>query len=216
MFVCKSPCCVTWVLDEHCCPPYAVPHTISDYPTYYDALYYPEYYPSFFESPQNFCAWLAWSLIEHRGCCASCSVVFAGCVTYDSDSIVVTHNKVSVLFSLPVFEASSYTHCAVLRRLASDPSSTVAMSVVASMNLLPPCFQHSPALMSQRLNGLMAPSLALCASSLSGSSVHRAKAANMDLILHHFLDLHVQFGLLSINDVLEQLADVRIPPRLSA
>lgn len=191
MFLCKTPCRVARVLDERYCPPPALAHNISDYPIYYDALYYPQYYPSFFESPENFCSWVARSLVDHPPSCHSCTVVFAGCVSFDGNTIVVTHNKVSVSFPLPVFQTSNYTHCTVLRHLASVASSDVATLVVSSINRLPPCFQHDPALITKRLGCLMAPSLAVCASSLSCSSIRRAKAANIELIVCHFVDLRV-------------------------
>ena len=40
-----------------------MPHMPSDYPVYYDALYFPKFHPSVFETPD--CCWLTEAVTDH-------------------------------------------------------------------------------------------------------------------------------------------------------
>ncbi|KAI5982274.1 hypothetical protein EDC04DRAFT_2844528 [Pisolithus marmoratus] len=66
-FIMKSPFHVAHVLQEHMCQ---TPHSIDDYPDYYDPLYFPHLHLMLFDNSQNFCNWLASALnSQHLTCC---------------------------------------------------------------------------------------------------------------------------------------------------
>jgi hypothetical protein len=57
------------------CPPENIYHDISDFPYYYDPLYFPTqaYYPSFFDTEDSACQWLKTAFHRHLLQCHSCS-----------------------------------------------------------------------------------------------------------------------------------------------
>src|SRR5580700_4125489 len=59
MFLAKSPCKFPRVLDFESCPPEGLEHYASDYPIYYDALYFPNDHSHVFSTTENICTWLS-------------------------------------------------------------------------------------------------------------------------------------------------------------
>ena|ERR1700683_5244487 len=101
LFFKKIPCTAARVLLFEDCHPDNVPHLPSEYPRYYDAIYYPEFHPSIHTTSQLFCLWLSLSLECHHLCCNSClsklpSNIY---VNYTSD---LTHSHKMAFIALGV------------------------------------------------------------------------------------------------------------------
>ena len=58
VFLVKQPSELPRVLSASHCPPNNVLHDISEFPLYYDPLYYPTCFSSIFSSPIKVCEWL--------------------------------------------------------------------------------------------------------------------------------------------------------------
>ena len=56
-FLCKHPSMLPRALCASQCPPHNVFHSITEYPEYYDPLYFPKCHVSLFETEQSVCAW---------------------------------------------------------------------------------------------------------------------------------------------------------------
>lgn len=62
MFMRKTACCVSRVVDSSVLPTSGVWHNPLDYPEFYDPLYYRGLYPRVFASPALVCLWLSHTL----------------------------------------------------------------------------------------------------------------------------------------------------------
>ena len=74
-FLNKCACTALQVLSLNGCPLDNVPHMPSDYPIYYDALYFPWLHPSVFNTSNLFCQWLPKAMIDHWCGSHACSCV---------------------------------------------------------------------------------------------------------------------------------------------
>jgi hypothetical protein len=72
-FLKKCACTAPRALSLEDCPPDNVPHMPSDFPIYYDALYFPQLYPSVFDTPDAFCRWLSTAVRNHQIGLHACS-----------------------------------------------------------------------------------------------------------------------------------------------
>src|ERR1700685_3015455 len=120
-FLKKLPCTAPRVLSFEDCPPDNVPHLPSEYPCYYDAIYYPDFHPSVYTTSQSFCLWLSLSLEHHHLCCSSCQSELPSdiSVNYTSDLISVNVGSCSERFSIPQIESSSFSVCRLHRLLSN-------------------------------------------------------------------------------------------------
>src|ERR1700688_4852624 len=114
----KITCTTPRVLLFEDCPPDNVPHLPSEYPRYYDALYYPELHPGVYTSSQSFCQWLSLSLECHHLCCNSCYFKLPSdfIVDYTNNLIRVSTGRRSEQLSIPEIESSSFSVCRLYRR----------------------------------------------------------------------------------------------------
>jgi hypothetical protein len=118
----KRACTVPRVLSLEKCPPDEVPHMPSEYPLYYDALYFPEFHPSVFETPDSFCRWLTEAVSDHLNgfrACSCTSFIFPFAIDYRQGCFNVTFGPHSMLLSTADVESSSFTVCRTLRRLVT-------------------------------------------------------------------------------------------------
>ena len=72
LFVSKHPSVLPCSLCASKCPPHNVFHAITNYPEYYDPLYFPKCHLSLLENEQSVCAWLLNNLQIHSAVCSSC------------------------------------------------------------------------------------------------------------------------------------------------
>ncbi|KAG1894371.1 uncharacterized protein F5891DRAFT_1195355 [Suillus fuscotomentosus] len=208
-FLNKAPSCVSCVVDKDICPPPTV-HAISDYPKYYDALYYPQYHPAVFATAQTFCAWLLKSLVSHCRCCLVCRNPFTGCVPFDGVHIVVTSSDVSLSLPLGVFESAGYHHCAIMHKLSL--SSNQVFSFTHTLVQYPPWMFYSEDTIKSRLDAILFATLSESISRVPGLRVvHRTKPNFVAAITHHFLDLHANLIARSMPEVLSDFASVMLP-----
>jgi hypothetical protein len=137
--------------------------------------------------------------------CCSCQAPFAGCTSFDGDSVIVTDHKISVFLPLITIESSTYTHCAVFHELSSGCPVDVHS---CALSCIDPCFQYSPIALENNLSHLSAMSLAWCTDSLPCGEICYMKASNLHFILHHFLDLCALLLPLTKPGSLPQFTDV--------
>jgi hypothetical protein len=120
LFIDKRACTAPRVLSLDDCPADKVPHMLSDYPIYYDALYFPELHPSVFETADSFCHWLSKAVRDHQcglHACSCTSLVLLFGVDYIDGSFNVTLGRHSMSLSKTDVELSSFTVCRTIRRL---------------------------------------------------------------------------------------------------
>jgi len=111
---------------------------MSDYPVYYDAIYYPSKHMNVFASPQNFCDWLVKALKNHHLHCTCCDFPFIGSVAFNTAALDIFYAPLCV--SLPknveYFASVDYMHCRLLHELRDlmacpvDSQALVVNSVV--------------------------------------------------------------------------------------
>ena len=114
LFIDKHACTAPQVLSLKDCPLDKVPHMPSDYPIYYDALYFPELHPSVFKMADSFCHWLSEAVRDHQcglHACSCTSLVLLFGVDYIDGSFNVTLGQHSMSFSRSDVESSSFTVC---------------------------------------------------------------------------------------------------------
>ena len=68
------------------CPPHNVFHSVTEYPEYYDPIYFPKCHVSLFESEVAICAWLLNKLQIHSILCTSCPPLHPLCENFE-DSV---------------------------------------------------------------------------------------------------------------------------------
>ncbi|KAG1873527.1 hypothetical protein DFJ58DRAFT_362573 [Suillus subalutaceus] len=112
-------------------------HNVTEYPIYYDALYYPQYHAYNFDTPDKFCAWLLKSLVSHHRSCHTCSFEFRGCVAFNGFSVVVTDGHRSLSLRPSEFESSGYRHCVLLCRFSVCGCDGLASSLARKFDCLP-------------------------------------------------------------------------------
>jgi hypothetical protein len=207
----KLPCRASRALAEHTCPPELVPHELSAYPVYYDALYYPEYHASCFDTPRSFCSWLLSSLQQHPEHCPACSLPFTGCVAFDGVSIIIENCNASISVSPAEFESSYYRHCDIFRKLVSACKLCVASSVMFRLDHFPTWFYYTDDSIVLILSSLSVSVLSEC-SLLLGSKLKRSSKANhVQHILHNIRVVRSEFSDLSPASVTERLSDIELP-----
>ena len=120
-FVNKMPCTVARVLALEACPPHDVLHSPSEYPKYYDALYYPQFNQNVFRTPLSVCVWLCAALENHyQDCGACCQRQRDFRVDYDKNRILVTLGSRAESLSIVEVESPTFTLCRVFRRFNSS------------------------------------------------------------------------------------------------
>ena len=133
------------------CPPVDIPHTIDDYPNYYDPLYFLHLHPSVFENSCNFCNWLASALNNHMLMCHHCHVVKDVCIFYDGMIVSIACNAHSVTMSLQALQSTQYCHCTVMLKIAKRDSLTVFQYLQVRISDLPLWLLYSSELVKQQL-----------------------------------------------------------------
>ncbi|KAJ3574414.1 hypothetical protein NP233_g1788 [Leucocoprinus birnbaumii] len=128
LFLVKSPCRVLHVLAPGTTPSHDVAHDISQYPLYYDPIYYPEYHRAVFMSPSSICAWLEDALNFHLRYCPNCLGCILGrdsicpLVTFTlSCGFVVAVSGEQAAWSLAGIASPSFMVCCALKRLLPGP-----------------------------------------------------------------------------------------------
>ena len=116
-FLKKRACTAPRALLLEDCPPDNVPHMPSDYPIYYDAVYFPELYASVFESPNSFCAWLCTAVRNHQTGQYACScmlLMLPFTVDYIDGYFRVIFGKHSMCLLTAEVESCLFTVCHML------------------------------------------------------------------------------------------------------
>ena len=67
MFIKKQPCQLPRVLSEGLCPPHNEPHLPSEYPHFYNALYYPDLHPEVFSTHEGVSEWIKTMMVTELG-----------------------------------------------------------------------------------------------------------------------------------------------------
>jgi hypothetical protein len=136
----------------------------SDYPVYYDALYFPELHPSVFETADSFCHWLSKAVRDHQ-----CGLHACGCtslllplpfgIDYIDGHFNVIFGQHSMSFSRADVESPTFTVCRTIRRLVSLVDEPFVTSRVVLLNENPTwCYRPDPEI-SQALMDLPLPAL---------------------------------------------------------
>jgi hypothetical protein len=92
----------------------------SDYPIYYNALYFPELHPSIFEMADSFCHRLSKAVRDHQcglHACSCTSLVLLFGIDYIDGSFNVTLGQHSMSFLRTDVEWSSFTVCRTICQL---------------------------------------------------------------------------------------------------
>ena len=122
-FLCKQPCLQPRVLSASQCPPHDVVHDVSQFPDFYDALYYPMDHPSLFVSEQNVCAWLSDGLRAHFSRCFFCSsskfsspeVIWN--ISYRCGDFCFQYKACQLHVTFSYIESSSFSFCRLFHSL---------------------------------------------------------------------------------------------------
>ena len=86
LFVLKHPSVVPHALCASKCPTHNVFHSATEYPQYYDPLYFPKCHVSLFESEVAICVWLLNNLQIYSIVCSSCPPLCPLCENFE-DSV---------------------------------------------------------------------------------------------------------------------------------
>ena len=117
VFLVKQPSELPRVLSASHCPPNNVLHDISEFPLYYDPLYYPTCFSSIFSSPIKVCEWLLNGLQVHFDFCSSCIVLQAGLEPFVDDArycasiFEIRFRCLRIHIPISYIESSSFSFC---------------------------------------------------------------------------------------------------------
>ena len=209
-FLCKEPSVLSRVLCDSECPPHDVFHECSEFPTYYDALYFPQCHQLLFETVESVCQWLLSELHTHLVQCSSCpqleciSVIFQDNIHYVAPFFLINVNGIHCRVHISDIESSSFSFCRLHRHLLAARS----MGPFTSEDL--PSIESS--LQDEEFVHAKVPSWInreediyfLCLSTLSGSELRtvvrslphshlRSKADSIHTILQDFFHERPQF-----------------------
>ena len=111
----------------------------SDFPIYYDALYFPHLHPSVFETPDSFCRWLSTAVKNHQSglhACSCMSLTLPFSIDHIDRHFRVTFGQHSTCLSTADVESCSFTVCRMLRQLLTivDPPFETAKDVLLNDN----------------------------------------------------------------------------------
>ena len=197
VFLHKTPCNVPRVLDANDCPLHNIVHDISQFPKYYDPIYYPRCYPEIYKSPIAVKEWYENALTSHISGCSACFCKHVNLnVTYSvqwRESLegflvcVLQNGKLNqCMVSIKDFESSKYTHCWVLARLYEKCCSNI-FNVVR--NKKPIWLQYADASYYFNLSYLSLSVLIKTVNSLQLATrdVLRSKERCVSKLVDHFL-----------------------------
>jgi len=134
-FLSKQPSVLPRVLCASDCPPHDVLHECSEYPLYYDALYFPEYHSSLFRTEKKVCQWLLNGLLQHFVDCPfspsnlpNNSHLSMNKIIYHAPNFFLQLFGVEIVFSKFDVESSSFNFCTLHRQLLAVRSNTLSVS----------------------------------------------------------------------------------------
>jgi hypothetical protein len=121
-FLHKQPSVLPRALCASLCPPENIYHDISDFPYYYDSLYFPTYYPFLFQTEDSTCRWLKTAFHNHLLRCLSCSSLTK---KYEEIVLNITYSEpvfhfelcgICLQVPLTYIESSHFSFCRLYRR----------------------------------------------------------------------------------------------------
>jgi hypothetical protein len=123
-FIIKQPSLLSRILNASDCPPDDVEHMASDYPAFYDALYFPEDHFSIFETEFFFCEWLLERVDYHSYTCRSCpqvppclrTVDWNNQVSYENRCFTINFYGICTTISIIDVQSSFFSFCRLHRR----------------------------------------------------------------------------------------------------
>jgi hypothetical protein len=123
-FIIKQPSLLSRVSNASDCPPDNVEHIASDYPAFYDALYFPEDHFSIFETESFFCEWLLERVSHHSCTCHSCPQVppclrkvdWNNQVFYENGCFTINFYGICTTISINDVQSSFFSFCRLHRR----------------------------------------------------------------------------------------------------
>ena len=207
MFLRKSACRVSRVLDINDCPLHNIVHDVALFPKYYDPLYHPHCHPELFNTPVAVKNWIEGALNSHISLCPACRSKGNSSIKFsvqwrDSYFVVCSYLNGRIkqcMVTLKVLESCKYTHCWLFSRLhgkcfplkvlaALPLESTGTFNIIA--NEEPAWLFHSDMLYHSHLSPLAASILAMAVKSCSegpdNQAMPRQKAMYVSKIIDHF------------------------------
>lgn len=206
VFVVKQPSQRVRVVDVDDCPPLGVPHEMSQYPIYYDPIYYPDIHRNVFMSPESIAQWMESQFPHHLNCCQQCSLYFHNITMQCAVKFVFGSGfhadlghwmsyDISLLITQEDLASAAFTFCNSLKVVAAVSPGHIACLLAE----LPPWLVCSAAAYETQLNFLPKNVLVDCSARLSTSAVTKARSKKSAVPIILARILAERDGLLSLD-----------------